>query len=172
MSHWKRILALVAASAFIGCASDADVNVDEKWLFERLQVVAASEVPSQNLIVQTFDLPPSCLQSYCRFTIKSESGHKYSGRLSGRPEGIIFVIDDLSDQHIRRVAVKKRFETTDPKQVCFDSPCWYLNSYNDWGLLAFGVESPAAQSIKSVVINTEDYGRLVSARAKAGVIGR
>jgi hypothetical protein len=162
------MLALLAGLACNGCGPAPSSSVDESWLFDRLKAVAVSDVPSQSLIVKSFDLPPSCLGSSCRFTIAPNGGQKYTGSLRRSPEGIIFEIDGFAGQHIQQVAVQKRFRTTAPEEGCCDAPCWYLNSYNDWGLMAFGVDRPASKYINSVVINTEEYGRMISAKAKSG----
>ncbi len=174
MSRRNPMLALLAGLACNACgpAPAPSSSVDESWLFDRLKAVAVSDVPSQSLIVKSFDLPPNCLGSSCRFTIGPNAGQKYAGSLWRSPEGILFAIDGFAGQHIQQVAVQKRFKTTAPVQGCSDAPCWYLDSYNDWGLMAFGVDGPASKYINSVVINTDEYSRKISAKAKSGATVR
>lgn len=164
----KSLLILLAALACQGCGRARQSVAEEKWLFERLDRVVHSGNVTQASIVKEFDLPPVCIRAYCNFTIDAATGFKGAGSLRQSDGGIIFELSELPAGRIRRSEVQSYFNTTVLEEGCCDAPCWYLNSYNDWGLLAFGVRSPSQRSISSVVINTERYGRALSARAKAG----
>jgi len=155
----KLIAILMAASGALAAAAWASepavLNASERALFERLERVLAEGNPSAAGVIETFGLPPDCAGPMCDFNPSEAVSPGFAaGNLRVTASGLILILERPRGQCIRADLAAARFGADWIDQSCHHAECWYRQARRDWGILSFGVDTPGARCVTSVVINT------------------
>jgi hypothetical protein len=154
------MLAATAATAALAWRDEPALNESERQLFERLDSLVAGGPPRSSEIVRAFSLPAQCERGSCFFAQSEIANPVFAGgNLRPTEEGLVFVLERPRGQCIRIDRAVAHFGTGEVEQSCSDSDCWYVKASHGWGILGFGLESPAATCAASVVINSLPYQR-------------
>ena len=137
---------------------DYSLNDAERVLFNRINTSLMRSPPQASDIAEAFELLRKC-QETCFFDAGNISQFGYTkGNLRPSDDGLVFEIEGFSSC-IRSERVLTHFGADMPAERCSHGGCWYMETQFSWGILAFGVDSPDAQCVHSVVINSHTYQR-------------
>lgn len=156
-------ISVAALVSFLLWSGGPSFNTTEEALFIRIDKILEAEEPSVFDIVRTFSLPENCGKTACFFEDSNTSSLSYSGgNLSPTSKGLVFELEDLGGECVRTDRLEKRFGSGTVKDSCSHGSCWYLDIQKEWGILAFGLEQPAAKCVSTFVINSLPHQRIAN----------